>query len=366
MTVLVENKQQNGASASTTELELKVFKVLAAFSQSIEKSLITSQTNINDMYKTLNCPLPQSPELKQLNQITDTGNIGLLTIQMVRTVIQRSEALSKQISTLNTTVKNNNINLNNNNSNNNNSSSSSSNAEIKAYKMEIESLKKKITRLQQTTPSSSSSSTTTTTTTSTSTANNTITKSTSNNHLNEESTTSNSNRSSKDHSSESLSSLRNEVEISHDPMMDDELIETPREDSILSSTSSSSAAHASTEMHITNGHASISSGSSPIVTPPTISANDKTLSSSGSFTSQAHSPLTHSASSTSILGNSSPSSSSTNLAYGDSPSRQSSANLGNSTNAAPKKAYLTDLLDQIDLENNTPSKDKKKGKFKFF
>ncbi|GAM20036.1 hypothetical protein SAMD00019534_032110 [Acytostelium subglobosum LB1] len=336
-----------------SELELKVFKVLAAFSQSLEKSLITSQTSVNELCRSLNqAPKTGQQELKSISQLSDQTNVGLLTIQMVRCVIQRADSLSNQIAALQHSVaaskSSSNLSINNNNSINN-----------QQQQQQVE--RKKEVALAPPSGSSSPSDT-----------------SRSNNSSN-----SNSNLSIGGSSTKTLGKTRNssdfDTKYQTEMQLNAMLSEFLKEDFEIASTLSDDSqldggdVLVQTEIEETADLKQTSSSKSPMGASATLgssgsSLNISPLSRSTSSMSPAANPGTTSPNQFQSMGN---------LQNVDSPGRQPGSTTGGGNNnnggggsgggsggGPPKKAYLTDLLDQIDQENG--GKDKKKGKFKFF
>ncbi|GAM19008.1 hypothetical protein SAMD00019534_021830, partial [Acytostelium subglobosum LB1] len=341
------------------ELEFKVFKVLAAFSQTLEKSLITSQSSVHGIFNTLNQSLPELPEIKSINQLTDDGNIGLLTIQMVRTVIQRADQLSKQISILQQTVQSTSLQ--------HRSPEVTNATEIKFFPPQEQSHESNVVNELASSDSSLENDGSASSDSRDSAEFSSDSKADNNNGM---TTTMTISIGSDDvhpvqqqqqqvpstTSTDTRDSVEWDTKLQTEMQLNAMLSEFLKEDfeiaNQIGEPNLEDQEHITPQEHITT-HV-VSNPTSPVFTPPTL-ATGANLSSSGSFTSQVHSPLSHSTSSLSVTSNSTQNSL-------NSLSNSISNNISGSN--APKKAYLTDLLDQID--ENTPTKDKKKGKFKFF
>ncbi|KAF2077701.1 hypothetical protein CYY_001018 [Polysphondylium violaceum] len=316
MTVLLEQQQHQ------SEIENKVFKVLLAFSQSIEKSLINNQNTLLEAQREYNTTTEfgstKVPESHQLDQAI-TSNVGLYTVHLVRNVIKRSDQLSRDFSNIISDINQQNAH------------------KEKLYKDEIEYLKSQL-------HSKGTETSTLTANTPTARPPSVVVEQQKQSPVDSPNTsmenlalTSSSTSTSKKDSSLSVSSLK-ELNADWDTKHQTEMQLNAMLSEFLKD-----------DFEISND---ASFSSSPMISTTPTTTSHQNLASSGSFTPNhlnSSSPaLTHTSSSFSIEG---------------SPSR----------NNSQKKAMLTDLLDQIDLEStssggggaSTPSK-QKKGKFKFF
>jgi len=345
MTVLLDQQQQQQQQPQQNETENKVFKVLLAFSQSIEKSLLNNQNVLQETQRNFNTTTDLTsvkiPESHQLDQ-TITSNVGLYTVHLVRNVIKRSDQISKDFTNIIADINQQYAH------------------KEKLYREEIEYLKSQL-QSKGVVDDKLNITNKPTITTTTTTNNNVSTTTSTSAAVNDSPVDSSPNTSMENLGGGGESSLASSTST---------IASTSKKDSNLSVSSlkelnSDWDTKHQTEMQLNamlseflkddfeiSNDASFSS--SPMISTTPSTTSQQNLASSGSFTPNplnSSSPaLTHTSSSFSIEG---------------SPSRN---------NNSQKKAMLTDLLDQIDLEStssttsggaSTPSK-QKKGKFKFF
>ncbi|EGC40482.1 hypothetical protein DICPUDRAFT_146619 [Dictyostelium purpureum] len=340
MTVLVESNQSN--QQYKNEIDAKIFKVLVAFSQNIEKSLINNQDILHQAENTLGNRINYQAQAIDSSQL-DPSNIGLYTVQLVRNVIKRSNDLSEEFKLF----------------------VSEQLEKEKQYKNEIQYLKSRVDQLQKQQPvvsiqqqqqqqQQSSQQSSTVSTPPASEANNKIIEEKLENiSLDDDSSstaTTSPNSSNIDIQNKKLSNVQQQssspggsnLSVSSQHLDWDTKYQTELQLNAMLSEFLKDDFEISNSLGVSVDE--VSSTSSPAISTTTTNG----LGSSGSFSPSNTSPgLNHSNSSLSI----------------------------ENQNITPsqKKAMLTDLLDQIDLDNagaanspnNTPSK-QKKGKFKFF
>ncbi|EAL68174.1 hypothetical protein DDB_G0278003 [Dictyostelium discoideum AX4] len=357
MTVLLEQEYKN-------EIDTKVFKVLVAFSQSIERSLINNQNTLHQAENSLNININTQAQAIDSSQF-DSSNLGLYTVQLVRNVIKRSNDLSDEFNSLVNTI------------------TQQQQQKEKQYKDEIQFLKSRIEQLSNNNN------------------NNTNTNNTNTNNIYNENNNNNSNNIIKIDKLENISLDENSKEnnINNNNNNEDDKQNAQKQSSPIGSSLSVSnkepnldwdtkyqtelqlnamlSEFLKDDFEISNLSLGVSDEVSSTTSPSisTTSTANTGLGSSGSF-----SPNSNTTSPSLNLSNSSTNSLSTTVNNSNSNSNTNTNNNNNSnSNSASgggsdktqqnvqKKAMLTDLLDQIDLDSgsNTPSK-QKKGKFKFF
>ncbi|KAM9954587.1 hypothetical protein ACTFIW_003187 [Dictyostelium discoideum] len=349
MTVLLEQEYKN-------EIDTKVFKVLVAFSQSIERSLINNQNTLHQAENSLNININTQAQAIDSSQF-DSSNLGLYTVQLVRNVIKRSNDLSDEFNSLVNTI------------------TQQQQQKEKQYKDEIQFLKSRIEQLSNNNNNNTNTNNTTNNIYNENNNNNNIIKidklenisldenSKENNNINNEDDKQNVQKQSSPVGS-SLSVSNKEPNLDWDTKYQTEL----QLNAMLSEFLKDDFEISNLSLGVSD---EVSSTTSPSIS--TTSTANTGLGSSGSF-----SPNSNTTSPSLNLSNSSTNSLSTTA----NNSNSNNSNTNNNSNSASggggggsdktqqnvqKKAMLTDLLDQIDLDSgsNTPSK-QKKGKFKFF
>ncbi|KAN0007159.1 hypothetical protein ACTFIU_005353 [Dictyostelium citrinum] len=345
MTVLLEQEYKN-------EIDTKVFKVLVAFSQSIERSLINNQNTLHQAENSLNININTQPQAIDSSQF-DSSNLGLYTVQLVRNVIKRSNDLSDEFNSLVNTI------------------TQQQQQKEKQYKDEIQFLKSRIEQLSNTNSNNNNNNNTNKNIYSENNNNNIIkidklenisldenSKENNNNNNNNENNNNNNEdklnvqkQSSPVGSSLSVSSK--EANLDWDTKYQTEL----QLNAMLSEFLKDDFEISNLNLGVSD---EVSSTTSPSIS--TTSTANTGLGSSGSF-----SPNSNTTSPSLNLSNSSTNSLSTTANNSSNNNNNNGGGSDKTQQNVQKKAMLTDLLDQIDLDSgsNTPSK-QKKGKFKFF
>ncbi|KAK5583177.1 hypothetical protein RB653_004768 [Dictyostelium firmibasis] len=353
MTVLLEQEYKS-------EIDTKVFKVLVAFSQSIERSLINNQNTLHQAENTLNINIDTQPQAIDSSQF-DSSNLGLYTVQLVRNVIKRSNDLSNEFNSV--------INI----------ITQQQQQKDKQYKDEIQFLKSRIEQLSNT----NTNNIYTNDNNEKNNNNNNIIKSDKLDNISLEDNSKENNNEEKQNVQKQSSPVGSSLSVSNkDISLDwDTKYQTEMQlNAMLSEFLKDDFEISNLNLGVSD---EVSSTTSPSISTTSSTANTG-LGSSGSF-----SPNLNTTSPSLNLSNSSANSLSTttnnnnnnsNNSNNNNNSNNINSNINNSSNNnsssnnndktqqnVQKKAMLTDLLDQIDLDSvsNTPSK-QKKGKFKFF
>ncbi|KAM9982264.1 hypothetical protein ACTFIZ_006793 [Dictyostelium cf. discoideum] len=342
MTVLLEQEYKN-------EIDTKVFKVLVAFSQSIERSLINNQNTLHQAENSLNINIDTQAQAIDSSQF-DSSNLGLYTVQLVRNVIKRSNDLSNEFNSLVNTI------------------TQQQQQKEKQYKDEIQFLKSRIEQLSNNNDTNNNNTNTNKNIYNDNNNNNNIIKidkleNISLDENSKENINNNNNNEDKQNVQKqsspvgsSLSVSNKEANLDWDTKYQTEL----QLNAMLSEFLKDDFEISNLSLGVSD---EVSSTTSPSIST-TSTANTTGLGSSGSF-----SPNSNTTSPSLNLSNSSTNSLSTTVNNNNSSNNNNSnnSNSDKTQQNVQKKAMLTDLLDQIDLDSgsNTPSK-QKKGKFKFF